>query len=119
MKVTTKALARKRRHFRIRKKVAGTAERPRLAVYLSNKHIYAQVIDDESHRTLAQASTREVGASAPGQVNRETAQGIGKSIGERALSQGIKTVVFDRGGFKYGLRMKALADAVREAGLTL
>lgn len=117
MKVTTKALARKRRHFRIRRKISGTAERPRLAVYLSNKHIYAQLIDDESRRTLVQASTREAGVA--GAANRGAAEGIGKCIGERAVGQGIKKAVFDRGGFAYGLRMKALADAAREAGLTI
>ena len=116
MKVKTKKQARIRRHFRIRKKLSGTENCPRLAIFLSNKHIYAQVINDEIHQTLVQASTREKdrGSIKP---NRETAALIGKEIGERAKGFGIQRVVFDRGGFAYGLKMKAIADAAREAGL--
>lgn len=116
MKVKTKAAARKRRHYRIRRKISGTAEVPRMAVYMSHKHLYVQFIDDEAGRTLAQASTAEKGSSAAG-ATRTSAQQIGKVAGERALACGIRAVVFDRGGFAYGTRMSALADAAREAGL--
>ncbi|HEU0119350.1 MAG TPA: 50S ribosomal protein L18 [Bryobacteraceae bacterium] len=106
---------RRRIHIRIRKKLAGTAERPRLAVFRSIKHIYAQVIDDRSGVTLAAASSAEKGSANGGNVAGATA--IGKLVAERAKEKGISTVVFDRGGFLYHGRIKALADAAREAGL--
>jgi large subunit ribosomal protein L18 len=116
MKVTQKDQARSRRHLRIRRKVRGTADRPRLCVYVSNKHLYVQVIDDDAARTLVQASTLE-GEFRGKASNREAAAAIGKRIGERAKAQEIGRVVFDRGGFMYGLRVKSLADAVRESGI--
>ena len=106
---------RVRIHIRIRKKLSGTAERPRLAVFRSLNHIYAQVIDDRQGRTLVAASSTQKGASNGGNV--AGAKAIGKLIAEQALAKGIKQVVFDRGGFLYHGRIKALADAAREAGL--
>jgi large subunit ribosomal protein L18 len=107
--------ARRRRHFRVRKKVFGTADRPRLAVYRSNRYIYAQVIDDSSGRTLAAASSREkaVGKS----LTVATAAEVGKLVGARAKDEGISAVVFDRGGYPYHGRVKALAEAARKEGL--
>ena len=104
-------------HTRIRKKVSGTAERPRLAVFRSLNHIYAQVIDDEQGKTLASASTveKDLGIKAGGNI--EAAQTIGKTIAERAQTAGVAQVVFDRGGYVYHGRVKALLDATREAGL--
>ncbi len=111
---------RQRRHHRIRKVVTGTPERPRLAVFRSNNHIYAQVIDDTRHHTLVAASTLEpeiktqvnaVGSNCAASIQ------VGKAIAQRAISQGISKVVFDRGGNLYHGRVKALADAAREAGL--
>lgn len=103
-------------HTRIRRKVKGTAEQPRLAVFRSLKHIYAQVIDDRKGITLAAASTNEKGAPGGG-GNVAGAKAIGKLIAERAQQAGVKKVVFDRGGYLYHGRIKALADAAREAGL--
>jgi len=103
-------------HSRIRKKVRGTAERPRLAVFRSLNHIYAQVIDDNSGKTLATASTAEKAFSGTG-GNIAAAENIGKAIAERALAAGVSNVVFDRGGYVYHGRVKALLDATREAGL--
>lgn len=119
MAVTSRKEARKRRHLRIRKKVVGTPERPRLCVFRSLHHIYAQVIDDSTGRTLVSASTveREVRKALKSTGNIEAAAYVGKLIGERALAQGITKVVFDRGGNKYHGRVKALAEAAREAGL--
>ena len=113
----TKPVARKRRHFRVRKKVRGNAVRPRLAVFRSNQHIYAQVIDDVTGRTLASASTMEKdGAKGPaGTV--AAAKAVGERLGERVKSAGIDSVVFDRGGFKYHGRVAAVADGARSAGL--
>src|SRR5687768_9924145 len=109
---------RVRRHYRVRKKVAGTAERPRLAVFRSNKHIVAQVIDDRSGRTLAAASTHEGDLKAAGGTsNREAATKVGRLVAERARDAGVTAVVFDRGGFIYHGRVAAVADAAREAGL--
>jgi len=112
-------LKRIKRHLRIRKKVKGTTERPRLAVYRSEKHIYAQIIDDTKGHTLVSASTldKELRQRLPKTYNVDAAKEVGKLIAQRALSLGIKTVVFDRGGFKYHGRIRALADAAREAGL--
>ncbi len=104
-------------HTRIRKKVSGTSERPRLAVFRSLNHIYAQVIDDVNGKTLASASTTEKDLKGTTGGNIEAAQKIGKSIAERALAAGVSTVVFDRGGYLYHGRVKALLDATRTAGL--
>lgn len=113
-----KQLARARRHRRVRKKVSGTAERPRLAVYRSNKHISAQVIDDEAGRTLASASTTERDLRAAGPTGNKTAAvAVGRLVAERARAAGITRVVFDRGGFLYHGRVAAVAEAAREAGL--
>jgi large subunit ribosomal protein L18 len=110
--------ARQRRHRRVRKKVRGTAARPRLAVFRSNKHVYAQVIDDVSGRTLASASTVE--ASFEGSTGTvEAATKIGKLVGERAKGAGVETVVLDRGGFRYHGRIAGVADGARESGLVL
>ena len=108
--------ARIRRHRRVRKRVRGTPERPRLAVFRSNKHISAQVIDDRAGRTLAAASTLEA-ALREGSSNKEAAAAVGRRVAERAKAAGVERVVFDRGGFLYHGRVAALADAAREAGL--
>lgn len=119
MKASRKELTR-RRHARVRRRVFGTAERPRLAVFRSNQHIYAQIIDDTAHHTLVAASTVESDVlkdeAAPTQ---EAAAVVGKLVAERALKAGITQVVFDRGGKLYHGRVAALADAAREAGLSL
>ena len=112
-----KQLGRVRRHHRLRKKVAGTAARPRLAVFRSNKHIVAQVIDDRAGCTLAAASTLEADLRSGATGNREAAGAVGRLVAERAKAAGITTVVFDRGGSVYHGRIAALADAAREAGL--
>ncbi len=109
--------ARLRRHTRVRKKVRGTTERPRLAVHRSNKHLVAQVIDDVAGRTLAAASTHEVDLRAGATGNKEAAASVGRLVAERARAAGITKVVFDRGGFTYHGRVAAAADAAREAGL--
>jgi len=108
-----------RRHRRVRKKVNGTPQRPRLCVFRSNMHIYAQIIDDTVGRTLAAASTvePELRASLTGKTKTERAKAVGAVIAERARAAGIERVVFDRGGFKYHGRVQALADAAREGGL--
>jgi len=104
-------------HTRIRKKVSGTAERPRLAVFRSLNHIYVQVIDDVNGKTLAAASTTEKDLKGKTGGNIEAAQSVGKAIAERAQAAGVSQVVFDRGGYVYHGRVKALLDATREAGL--
>lgn len=104
-------------HSRIRRKVKGSAERPRLAIFRSVNHIYAQLIDDESGTTLAAASTNEKDLKGSTGGNIEAAQRIGKVIAERALSAGVSQVVYDRGGYVYHGRVKALFEATREAGL--
>jgi large subunit ribosomal protein L18 len=116
---TTRKAARQRVHQRIRKKVAGTAERPRLAIHFSGKHVYAQVVDDDAGRTLAAASTTERSLLGKNKAaaNRATAATIGKAIAERSLAKKIDNVVFDRGGFLYHGKVKVLADAAREGGL--
>ncbi|MBO9309193.1 MAG: 50S ribosomal protein L18 [Chloroflexi bacterium] len=118
-KAKKKREARLRRHMRVRKKVKGTPERPRLVVYRSLEHIYAQVIDDTIGHTLTSASTidREVRKLLGGKKKTEEAQIVGRVVAERAKKAGIQRVVFDRGGNKYHGRVKALADAAREAGL--
>ncbi|HJB68208.1 MAG TPA: 50S ribosomal protein L18 [Candidatus Fournierella excrementigallinarum] len=110
--------ARLRRHRRVRGKISGTAERPRLDVFRSSKHIYAQIIDDVAGVTLVSASTLEKGFEGFG-GNVEAAGKVGRMIAEKALAKGIKTVVFDRGGFVYHGRVKALAEGAREGGLEL
>ncbi len=109
-------VSRLRVHRRIRKKLTGTSKRPRLCVYRSLHHIYAQVIDDTEGRTLVAASSAEKGAKASGS-NVAGAKAIGKLVADRAKEKGIRNVVFDRGGYLYHGRVKALADAAREAGL--
>jgi large subunit ribosomal protein L18 len=108
---------RQRRHHRVRKRVTGTAERPRLAVFRSNKHISAQVIDDVSGRTLAAASTVEGDLKSGATSNKDAAANVGRVLAERAKGAGVSRVVFDRGGFLYHGRVAALADAAREGGL--
>src|SRR6267154_5123671 len=104
-------------HRRIRRKVRGTTERPRLAVYRSLNHIYAQVIDDEKAQTIAAASTTEKALDAKTGGNIDAAKLVGKTIAERALAAGVERVVFDRGGYLYHGRVRALTDAARAAGL--
>ena len=113
----TKRVARKRRHARVRKRVRGTSDRPRLAVFRSNKHITAQIIDDRAGTTLAAASSTEVAMRASAHGNITEAKQVGALLGERAKEKGITTVAFDRGGYLYHGRIAALADAAREAGL--
>jgi large subunit ribosomal protein L18 len=116
IKKTSKNKIRERIHTRIRRKVRGTSARPRLAVFRSLGHIYAQVIDDSKGVTIASASSAEKSVSIDG-GNVAGASSIGKTVAERAKEKGIKSVVFDRGGYLYHGRVKALADAAREAGL--
>jgi len=104
-------------HSRIRKKVRGSADRPRLAVFRSLNHIYAQVIDDTSGKTLATASTAEKAFSGKSGGNIDAAKYVGKTVAERAIQAGVENVVFDRGGYLYHGRVKALLDATRDAGL--
>jgi large subunit ribosomal protein L18 len=115
----TKSDHRDRRHRRVRKKVTGTAQRPRLAVFRSSKHIYVQAIDDLAGTTLVSASTMETDVRGGVTATVDAAKQVGKLVGERAKAAGITTVVFDRGGFKYHGRVAAVADGAREAGLTL
>jgi large subunit ribosomal protein L18 len=112
-----RAAVRNAVHRRIRRKVRGSTERPRLAVYRSLNHIYAQVIDDERGQTLVSASTTEKDLRGGTGGNVEAAERIGRTIAERALAAGITSVVFDRGGYLYHGRVKALTDAARAAGL--
>jgi large subunit ribosomal protein L18 len=110
-------ILRRRRHRRLRKRLAGTSERPRMCVYRSLQHIYAQVVDDESGRTLASASTLDKGLRDGYGGNVAAAQAVGSLLATRLKEKGIATVVFDRGGYRYAGRVKALAEAVREGGL--
>ena len=112
-----KAAVRRAVHTRIRRRVRGTQERPRLAIFRSLNHIYAQVIDDERAVTIASASTVEKDLRGPTGGNVEAAQRVGRAIAERAIAAGVEQVVFDRGGFRFHGRIKALTDAAREAGL--
>ena len=114
-----RTIARERRHARVRKHVSGTSERPRLNVFKSLTGIYAQVIDDMDGNTLISASTvdKELREQMKGMKKTEQAKAIGKAVAERAKSKGISSVVFDRGGFRYVGRVKALADGAREGGL--
>ncbi len=114
---TTRRESTRRRHSRVRRRVKGTSERPRLAVFRSNQHIYAQIIDDTQHQTLASASTLDKDAGTTSGANKEAAIAVGKLIAERAIAKEISEVVFDRGGKLYHGRVAALADAAREAGL--
>ena len=111
--------ARQKRHRRVRKKVRGTAARPRLTVFRSSRHVYAQVIDDVSGRTVASASTVEADAKGGATATVDAAKAVGKRVGERAKAAGIGAVVFDRGGFRYHGRVAAVADGARESGLEL
>ncbi len=109
--------ARRRRHGRVRKKVTGTAERPRLAVFRSNRHISVQVIDDRAGTTIASASTYETELSSSATGNKDAAAKVGQLVAERAKAAGVTAVVFDRGGNLYHGRVAAVADAAREGGL--
>jgi large subunit ribosomal protein L18 len=116
MKVKSVADYRRRRHLRVRRKVQGTAERPRMSVFVSNRHLYVQFIDDEAAQTLASAST--AGKVAADKKNdKAVAAALGKQAAEAAKAKGIERVVFDRGGFSFEGRIKILADAAREGGL--
>ena len=119
IKKESRSKVRAKKHLRIRNRFSGTAERPRLAVFRSNNHMYAQIIDDTVGKTLVSASTvqKEVKAEIEKTNDTDAAAYVGKVIAERALEAGIKTVVFDRGGFIYQGKVKALAEAAREAGL--
>lgn len=110
---------REKKHLKIRNRFSGTAERPRLAVYRSNNHIYAQVIDDEAGRTLAAASTveKDIRSAVKNTDDKEAAAYVGDIIAKRAMEKGVKSVVFDRGGYIYHGKVEALANAAREAGL--
>ncbi|MGI8425376.1 MAG: 50S ribosomal protein L18 [Actinomycetota bacterium] len=117
MKNTSKA--RQIRHRRVRKRISGSAERPRLAVFRSNRHLYAQLINDLDGRTIVSASTMDPALKSNDKnATSDAAVKVGKLVAERALEKGVKTVVFDRGGFRFHGRIKALADAAREQGLS-
>ena len=116
MNAKDKVAGLKRRHRRVRKKVVGTADRPRLAVYRSNRHIYAQVIDDFAGTTLASASTQDDGAKGS---PKDKAKAVGVSVAKKAKDAGVTSVTFDRGGFQYHGRIAAVADGAREGGLEL
>ena len=115
--VASRGAARRKRHDRIRLRMEGTESRPRLAVFRSNTHIYAQVIDDASGRTLAAASTVEKELRGSKSTKTEEAAVVGRLVAERAKTAGVERVVFDRAGFRYHGRIKSLAEAAREAGL--
>ena len=117
MDAKTRRRGRIRRHTRVRIKVSGTAARPRLAVFRSNRHIYAQLIDDDAARTLASASDSEVTGAGDGKIG--SAKAVGELLAERAKAAGIERVVFDRGGRLYHGRVAALADGAREKGLRI
>jgi large subunit ribosomal protein L18 len=120
MAKSSRAEARKRRHARVRRKIHGTVERPRLNIFRSVEHIYAQVIDDTTGQTLVAASTvdKELRTELAPMPKQEQAKAVGKKVAERALAKGIEKVVFDRAGYPYHGRVKALADGSREGGLT-
>lgn len=118
MKVSTKAEFRNRRHLRLRQKVRGSSERPRMSVYVSNQHIYVQFIDDDASRTIASASTKSEAIGTVKRADSATAKRLGTIAAEVAKAAGVTSVVFDRGGFPYRGRIKILADAAREAGLS-
>jgi large subunit ribosomal protein L18 len=115
MAITTSAELRKARHARLRKRIEGTTARPRLAVFRSLQHIYAQIIDDSTGTTIAAASSQEKDLKVTG--NADGAKKIGKTLAERAKAKGVEAVVFDRGGFRYMGRVASLAEGAREGGL--
>lgn len=115
IKKPSRTSVRVKKHMKIRNKFSGTAERPRLSVYRSNHHIYAQVIDDVKGHTLCAASTRELELDKTSDV--AAASAVGTAIAKKAMDKGIETIIFDRGGYVYHGKVKALADAAREAGL--
>ena len=119
IKKPSRAAARIKRHYRIRNKISGTAQQPRLAVFRSNQHIYAQIIDDAASTTLVAASTMEsdIASKLGTTSNIAAAEAVGEAVAKKALEKGITEVVFDRGGYVYHGKIKALADAAREAGL--
>lgn len=117
MKVATKKEYRQRRHMRLRQRVQGTAERPRMAVFVSNKHMYVQFIDDLAQATLVSATTQSASVEAGGRNTVEVAKRLGREAASAAKGKGIEAVVFDRGGFSYRGRVKAIAEAAREGGL--
>lgn len=120
IKKPSRSAAREKRHYRLRNKISGTAQRPRLAVYRSDKHMYAQIIDDVEGNTLVSASTVEKEAKEKlgnKTSNVEAAKLVGQLVAKRAVEKGINEVVFDRGGYVYHGKIKALADAAREVGL--
>lgn len=119
LKSKAKNAARKRRQRRVRAKIYGTAERPRLNIFRSNENIFAQVINDDLGHTIASASTidKEIATQVDGKTKSEAAKIVGQVLGERAKKAGVETVIFDRGGFQYHGRVAALADGAREAGL--
>ncbi|MCP4164626.1 MAG: 50S ribosomal protein L18 [Chloroflexi bacterium] len=119
MKTNPRAVARLRRHRTVRRRISGTAQRPRLAVYRSLRHIYAQIIDDVAGHTLVAASSQDpsLGELVQDKNKSDSAAEVGKLLGQRAVDAGIESIVFDRGGFPYHGRVKALADSAREAGL--
>lgn len=119
MDAQRKLQARRRRHLRVRRAVSGTPERPRVAVFRSNRHIYAQVIDDVEGKTIASASSLDAELRPAEGKKREVAKQVGELVGRRALERGIREAVFDRGGNRYHGRVAALADGAREAGLHL
>ncbi|MDR1532838.1 MAG: 50S ribosomal protein L18 [Clostridiales bacterium] len=115
----SRKLAREKRHYKLRDKISGTGERPRLSVFRSNQHIYAQVIDDTKGITLAAASTKEkaLAGKLAKTWDKEAARAVGEAVAKKAIDKGITTVVFDRGGYIYHGKVQALADAAREVGL--
>ena len=119
IKKANRATARIKRHMRIRNKISGTAQQPRLAVFRSNQHMYAQLIDDTTHQTLAAASTMEseIASKLSSTSNVEAAQAVGEAIAKKALEKGITAAVFDRGGYLYHGRVQELAEGAREGGL--
>jgi large subunit ribosomal protein L18 len=116
---STKSALRQRRHFRVRKRVTGTTERPRLVVNRSSRHVVAQIVDDTSGRTLASASTMEADVRAVAGDKKAKARKVGELVATRAKAAGVGPVVFDRGGYQYHGRVAAIADGAREGGLTL
>ena len=116
-KTDARQLGRARRHRRVRKKISGDAGRPRLSVFRSNRHIYAQIIDDRAGRTLASASSMEKGLELAGKNKSDTAMEVGRALARRAREKGVEKVVFERGGNLYHGRVKALAEGAREGGL--
>ncbi|WP_173923578.1 50S ribosomal protein L18 [Agromyces sp. Marseille-P2726] len=119
MAVKSKSAARSRRHIRLRKKIVGTEQRPRLVVTRSTRHVFVQVVDDSKGRTVASASTMEADLRAFDGDKTAKARKVGELVAERAKQAGIESVVFDRGGNKYAGRVAAIADGAREAGLSL